>query len=63
MAPDREQLTTLARMAYEESLRRYGVSTVGPHAWENQTDELRLAWGGIVRMVLGAAAMMKVGGG
>ena len=43
-----------AKAAYEEMLRRAGVSPVHRHAWEGQTEGLRRDWVAVVRAAAAA---------
>lgn len=54
-----DRLEQLAKIGYEESIRRYGASPSGLHEWERQSDEARRHWAGVVKAVLHALAEMK----
>lgn len=53
------ELERIARVGYDESLRRIGVSPVHAHNWEVQTDEARLHWIGVTKAILDE--LIKVG--
>lgn len=50
---DDEAIETVAREAFEESLRSYGVSTSGVHRWDLQNDDVKMSWRRIALLVSG----------
>lgn len=54
-----EHLLKLAKLVYEESLKRYGVSPVGEHRWENQSKHTQNDWVGIVKVVVAGLANLE----
>ena len=51
-AMDKEALEAFAALAYEESLKRYGVSHVHAQSWDKQIEELKMDWRGIIRVIV-----------